>query len=107
MCITAENVHELLPAADQFNIEGIVFKCCKFLEENLEPENCIGVRNMSHSTSGRFSYKILTPPNDQQPDNASLLRADRIVYGVYCRISTFYYCDTIKESMQKYTFVKN
>jgi len=44
VCITAENVHELLPAADQFNIEGIVFKCCKFLEENLEPENCIGVR---------------------------------------------------------------
>ena len=49
MCITAENVHELLPAADQFNIEGIVFKCCKFLEENLEPENCIGVRNVSSS----------------------------------------------------------
>lgn len=42
--ITAENVYELMPAADQFNIEGIVFKCCKFLEENLSPVNCIGVR---------------------------------------------------------------
>ena len=42
--ITVDNVHELLPAADQFNIEGIVFKCCKFLEENLTPDNCIGLR---------------------------------------------------------------
>ena len=44
MHITADNVHELLPAADQFNIEGIVFKCCKYLEENLTPDNCIGLR---------------------------------------------------------------
>jgi kelch-like protein 10 len=43
--ITGDNVHELLPAADQFNIEGIVFKCCKFLEESLNPDNCIGLRN--------------------------------------------------------------
>ena len=50
VCITAENVQELLLAADQFNIEGVVSECCKFLEENLEPENCIGVRNVSSVT---------------------------------------------------------
>lgn len=42
--ITADNVYELLPAADQFNIDGIVFKCSKFLEESLTPQNCIGLR---------------------------------------------------------------
>lgn len=44
VCITAENVVELLTTADKFNIEKIVFKCCRFIEENLQPENCIGVR---------------------------------------------------------------
>ena len=42
--ITADNVYELLPAADQFNIDGIVFKCSKFLEASLTPRNCIGLR---------------------------------------------------------------
>ena len=45
--ICVENVQELFLAADQFNIEGIVSECCKFLKENLQPENCIGVRNVS------------------------------------------------------------
>jgi len=42
--ITCDNVQELLPAADQFNIDGIVFKCCAFLEQCLDPSNCIGLR---------------------------------------------------------------
>lgn len=47
--ITADNVYELLPAADQFNIEGIVFKCSKFLEESLTPQNCIGLRRYAQT----------------------------------------------------------
>ena len=50
VCVTAENVQELLLAADQFNFEGIVAECCEFLEEKLEPENCIGVRIVSSVT---------------------------------------------------------
>ncbi|XP_031731975.1 kelch-like protein 10 [Anarrhichthys ocellatus] len=41
--VTGENVQELLLAASQFNIMGVVQTCCDFLEEQLCPENCIGI----------------------------------------------------------------
>ena len=40
-------MQELLMAADQYNVIGIVAECCEFLESNLEPANCIGVKNVS------------------------------------------------------------
>ncbi|XP_042350509.1 kelch-like protein 10 [Plectropomus leopardus] len=41
--VTPENLEELLQAADQFNVEGIVQTCCDFLEKQLTPQNCIGI----------------------------------------------------------------
>ncbi|XP_051501951.1 kelch-like protein 10 [Myxocyprinus asiaticus] len=43
VCITEDNVTELLVAADQFLISGLVDACCEFLETQLCPENCIGI----------------------------------------------------------------
>ncbi|KAM3871717.1 kelch-like protein 10 [Diretmus argenteus] len=41
--VTENNVEELLAAADQFCVMGIVQACCDFLEDQLRLENCIGV----------------------------------------------------------------
>ncbi|KAM6936677.1 kelch-like protein 10 [Lycodopsis pacificus] len=41
--VTGENVQELVLAAGQLNIMGVVQSCCDFLEEQLCPENCIGI----------------------------------------------------------------
>ncbi|XP_071378173.1 kelch-like protein 10 [Centroberyx affinis] len=41
--VTEENVEELLAAADQLCVMGVVRTCCEFLEEQLCPENCIGI----------------------------------------------------------------
>ncbi|KAM3862838.1 kelch-like protein 10 [Diretmus argenteus] len=41
--VTEDNVVELLVAADQFRVMGIVQACSLFLEDQLCPENCIGV----------------------------------------------------------------
>uniref|UniRef100_A0A667ZST3 Kelch like family member 10 n=1 Tax=Myripristis murdjan TaxID=586833 RepID=A0A667ZST3_9TELE len=41
--VTEENVEELLAAADQFAVEGVVDACCEFLEKQLCSENCIGI----------------------------------------------------------------
>ncbi|KAM6919420.1 kelch-like protein 10 [Lycodopsis pacificus] len=41
--VTEENVQELLLAADQLNVTGVVQTCCDFLGEQLCPENCIGI----------------------------------------------------------------
>ncbi|XP_051578467.1 kelch-like protein 10 [Myxocyprinus asiaticus] len=43
VCITEDNVTELLVAADLFLISGLVDTCCEFLEAQLCPENCIGI----------------------------------------------------------------
>ena len=42
--ITAQNVEELLPAADQFLITSLKEKCSDFLQRELKPTNCIGIR---------------------------------------------------------------
>ncbi|CAH2299992.1 kelch 10 [Pelobates cultripes] len=41
--VTVHNVEELLIAADQFNVMGIVRECCDFLKSQLCMENCIGM----------------------------------------------------------------
>ncbi|RMC04965.1 hypothetical protein DUI87_18145 [Hirundo rustica rustica] len=41
--ITEDNVENLLTAADQFNVMGIVSLCCQFLSSRLCFENCIGI----------------------------------------------------------------
>ncbi|XP_056284900.1 kelch-like protein 10 [Pseudoliparis swirei] len=41
--VTAENVQELLLAADQLNVMAVVQTCCDFLGEQLSAENCIGI----------------------------------------------------------------
>ncbi|XP_071775697.2 kelch-like protein 10, partial [Centroberyx gerrardi] len=41
--VTAENVEELLAAAGQLFFMGVVRACCQFLEEQLCPQNCIGI----------------------------------------------------------------
>ncbi|XP_009974660.2 kelch-like protein 10 [Tyto alba] len=41
--ITADNVENLLTAADQFNVMGIVRLCCEFLKSQLCLENCVGI----------------------------------------------------------------
>ncbi|XP_068165914.1 kelch-like protein 10 [Antennarius striatus] len=48
--VTEDNVQELLIAADSLDILDIVEACNNFLEENLTPENCIGVRRLSISS---------------------------------------------------------
>uniref|UniRef100_A0A8C3ATX5 Kelch like family member 10 n=1 Tax=Cyclopterus lumpus TaxID=8103 RepID=A0A8C3ATX5_CYCLU len=41
--VTAENVQELLLAADQLSVMDVVQTCCDFLGEQLCAENCIGI----------------------------------------------------------------
>lgn len=46
--ITAENVEEILPAADQFHVVGLIKACCDFLFSEMAPENCIGIRKFAN-----------------------------------------------------------
>uniref|UniRef100_A0A8C3API2 Kelch like family member 10 n=1 Tax=Cyclopterus lumpus TaxID=8103 RepID=A0A8C3API2_CYCLU len=41
--VTADNVQELLLAADQLSVMDVVRTCCDFLGERLHAENCIGI----------------------------------------------------------------
>ncbi|XP_046492145.1 kelch-like protein 10 [Neodiprion pinetum] len=41
--VTAENVEQLLPLADQFEVLGVIQLCCLFLLQELRPENCLGI----------------------------------------------------------------
>lgn len=47
--VTAENVESILPAADQLHVLGLVKACCEFLSNNMNPENCIGIRKFAQS----------------------------------------------------------
>ncbi|KYN04498.1 PREDICTED: kelch-like protein 10 [Cyphomyrmex costatus] len=41
--VNADNVEQLLPLADQFEVLGIIQLCCQFLLQELRPENCLGI----------------------------------------------------------------
>ncbi|XP_063218282.1 kelch-like protein 10 [Bacillus rossius redtenbacheri] len=41
--VAADNVQELLPAADRYSFGEVVQRCCHFLLRELTPANCLGV----------------------------------------------------------------
>ncbi|KAK2586942.1 hypothetical protein KPH14_009870 [Odynerus spinipes] len=41
--VNADNVEQLLPLADQFEVLGVVQLCCQFLLQELKPDNCLGI----------------------------------------------------------------
>ncbi|XP_076229001.1 uncharacterized protein LOC116426173 isoform X1 [Nomia melanderi] len=41
--VNADNVEQLLPLADQFEVLGVVQLCCQFLLQELRLENCLGI----------------------------------------------------------------
>ena len=45
--VTPENVERLLPAADQFHVLGLVKACSQFLENQINVDNVIGIRNFA------------------------------------------------------------
>ncbi|XP_061587411.1 kelch-like protein 10 [Cololabis saira] len=47
--VTKDNVLDLLRAADQFNIDNIIYICCNFLEEQMYPGNCIGIWHLTNT----------------------------------------------------------
>ncbi|XP_030846586.1 kelch-like protein 10 [Strongylocentrotus purpuratus] len=47
--VNSENVVELLPAADQFNVEGLVKECCAYLEDHFGASNCVGMWRFARS----------------------------------------------------------
>ncbi|CAL1297525.1 unnamed protein product [Larinioides sclopetarius] len=46
--VTQDNVVTLLPAADQFNVLGMLRDCTDFLLEKMDAENCIGFKDFAH-----------------------------------------------------------
>lgn len=57
--LTEDNVVGVLEAADQFLVPGLVQACCCFLEDQLCPENCVGVwRLMSSFHCGAFTSQV-------------------------------------------------
>ncbi|XP_061582031.1 kelch-like protein 10 [Cololabis saira] len=47
--VTEDNVRELLLAADQFNIDNVIRICYSFMEEQMCPENCIGIWQLTNT----------------------------------------------------------
>ncbi|CAI5648316.1 unnamed protein product [Oreochromis niloticus] len=47
--VTVENVQELLPAACLLQLKGVKRACCDFLESQLDPSNCLGIRDFAET----------------------------------------------------------
>ncbi|XP_033120037.1 kelch-like protein 12 [Anneissia japonica] len=49
--ITVENVQEVLPAACLLQLKGVEKSCCTFLENQLDPTNCLGIKHFAEMHS--------------------------------------------------------
>ncbi|XP_071961464.1 kelch-like protein 12 [Antedon mediterranea] len=47
--ITEDNVQELLPAACLLQLKGVKQACCDFLENQLDPANCLGIKHFAET----------------------------------------------------------
>ncbi|XP_070558637.1 kelch-like protein 12 [Ptychodera flava] len=63
--VTVENVQELLPAACLLQLKGVKRACSEFLENQLDPTNCLGIKKFAEThtcedllkAAETFSYK--------------------------------------------------
>ncbi|ESO84234.1 hypothetical protein LOTGIDRAFT_211219 [Lottia gigantea] len=56
--VTEENVQTLLPAANILQLTEVRDACCEFLQAQLHPSNCLGIRDFAdvHACSELFNY---------------------------------------------------
>lgn len=47
--VSVENVQALLPAACLLQLVGVQNACCEFLEQQLDPSNCLGIRSFAEA----------------------------------------------------------
>ncbi|XP_077978828.1 kelch-like protein 10 [Glandiceps talaboti] len=47
--VTEDNVVDMIIAADQFHVLGIVERCSDFILDRMTPENCLGIRKFARS----------------------------------------------------------
>ena len=47
--ITVDNVQSVLTVASLLQVERLVEKCCRFLENELHPSNCLGIRRFAEN----------------------------------------------------------
>ncbi|KAM3606146.1 uncharacterized protein V6R79_011464 [Siganus canaliculatus] len=73
MPVTEDNVQELLTTADQFCITDIVQICCKFLSEQLCPDNCIGI--------WRFTDICFSPELQREAYRFIVNHFEEVVFG--------------------------
>lgn len=74
VAVTRQNVRELLLAALELKVMGIVEMCCEFLGEELCPENCIGFWQFISQQSTNISQL-------QQETHQFMLETKQFVYG--------------------------
>lgn len=57
LTVETGNVQELLPAANMFEMKGVVDACCTFLASQLHPSNCLGIRQFASMHSCTALWK--------------------------------------------------
>ena len=55
--IDEENVHSLLAAACLLQMQEVEDFCCRFLKDQLDVTNCLGIRNFAESHACRDLFK--------------------------------------------------
>ena len=55
--IDEESVHQLLPAACLLQMQEVEDFCCRFLKDQLDVTNCLGVRNFAESHACKDLFK--------------------------------------------------
>ncbi|KAF8774557.1 Kelch-like ECH-associated protein 1 like protein [Argiope bruennichi] len=63
--IEENNVCNLLPAATMFQVPHIIDACCSFLENQLDPSNCIGIADFALQHSCNNLYAVANQFIDQ------------------------------------------
>nr|XP_006824624.1 PREDICTED: kelch-like protein 12 [Saccoglossus kowalevskii] len=72
--VTVENVQELLPAACLLQLKGVKRACSEFLENQLDPTNCLGIKKFAETHScadllqaaENFSFKYFSDVVQQE-----------------------------------------
>jgi hypothetical protein len=58
--VTEENVQSLLPAANLLQLTDVRDACCDFLQAQLHPTNCLGIRRYLPLAETIISFRRLT-----------------------------------------------
>jgi len=100
--VTEENVQSLLPAANLLSLSWVRDSCCRFLQSQLHPSNCLGIRSFADMHS--CSDLLVASTNFTEENFPDVVKGDEFLNLSFAEVCTLISSDQLSVGSEEKVF---